>query len=103
MNYKNDLKYDQDNTFRSDDLRRAFNTNWVLERGGYSGCVGLDVKPMRTTKPSEQTRHLANSREMFLRLLDVVRSVEAEKVEAYRGERDYEGLEMYILGKLMGR
>jgi hypothetical protein len=40
---------------------------------------------------------------MFLRLLDVVRSVDAEKVEGYRAERDYEGLEMYILSRLMGK
>ena len=37
------------------------------------------------------------------RLLDVVRSVDATKVEEYRAERDYEGLELYIVGKLMGR
>jgi xylose isomerase len=75
----------------------------VLERGNYDGCIGLDVKAMRTTKLNDQTRHLANSREMFLRILDVARSVEADKVEAFRSERDYEGLEMYILGKLMGK
>jgi xylose isomerase len=103
LNDQNGLKYDQDKAFGSVDLRRAFNTIWVLERGGYDGCIGLDVKAMRSTKPSDQTRHLANSREIFLRLLDVVRSVDNEKVEAFRSERDYEGLEMYILGKLMGR
>jgi xylose isomerase len=75
----------------------------VLERGGYDGCIGLDVKAMRTTKSTDQTRHLANSREMFFRLLDVARSVDDAKVEAFRVERDYEGLEIYILGKLMGR
>ena len=85
------------------DLRRAFNQVWVLERAGYDGCVGLDVKAMRTTKPGDQLKHLANSREMFLRLLDVVRSVDAAKVEEYRAERDYEGLELYIIGKLMGK
>ena len=58
---------------------------------------------MRTTKPAEQAKHLANSREIFLRLLDVVRSVDAAKVEEYRAERDYEGLELYVVGKLMGR
>ena len=58
---------------------------------------------MRTTKPGDQTKHLANSREMFLRLLDVVRNVDTNKVEEYRSERDYEALELYILGKLMGR
>jgi xylose isomerase len=103
LNDQNGLKYDQDKAFGSVDLRRAFNTVWVLERGGYSGCIGLDVKAMRTTRPADQTKHLTNSREMFLRLLEVVRGVDAEKVEAFRGERDYEGLEMYILGKLMGR
>ncbi len=103
LNDQNGLKYDQDKTFASVDLRRAFNTVWVLERGGYDGCIGLDVKAMRTTKPTDQTRHLANSREMFLRLLDVVRSVDVDKIESYRSERDYEGLELCILGKLMGR
>jgi xylose isomerase len=103
LNDQNGLKYDQDKSFGSVDLRRAFNTVWVLERGGYDGCIGLDVKAMRTTKPNDQTRHLANSREMFLRLLDVVRSVDSDKIESFRSERDYEGLELYILGKLMGR
>jgi xylose isomerase len=103
LNDQNGLKYDQDKAFGSVDLRRAFNTVWVLERGGYDGCIGLDVKPMRTTKPGDQTKHLANSRELFLRLLEVARSIEAAKIEEYRAERDYEGLEMYILGKLMGR
>jgi len=102
LNDQNGLKYDQDKVFGSVDLRRAFNTVWVLERAGYDGCIGLDVKAMRTTRPGEQTRHLANSREMFLRLLDVVRHIDAGKVEAFRAERDYEGLEMYVLQQLMG-
>src|SRR6266478_1332115 len=103
LNDQNGLKYDQDKAFGSVDLRRAFNTVWVLERGNYDGCIGLDVKAMRTTKPNDQTRHLANSREMFLRILNVVRAVDVEKVESFRSERDYEGLEMYILNKLLGR
>jgi xylose isomerase len=103
LNDQNGLKYDQDKTFGSVDLRRAFNQVWVLERAGYDGCIGLDVKAMRTTKPGDQLKHLSNSREMFLRLLDVVRSVDAAKVEEFRAERDYEGLELYIIGKLMGK
>jgi xylose isomerase len=103
LNDQNGLKYDQDKTFGSVDLRRAFNTVWVLERAGYDGCVGLDVKAMRSTKAADQTRHLVNSRQVFLRLVDVARSVDATKVEAFRSERDCEGLEMYVLDKLMGR
>jgi xylose isomerase len=103
LNDQNGLKYDQDKVFGSVDLRRAFNTVWVLERAGYDGCVGLDVKAMRTTRPADQARHLVNSRALFLRLLEVVRSVDASRVEEYRAERNYEGLEMYILAKLMGK
>jgi xylose isomerase len=103
LNDQNGLKYDQDKVFGSVDLRRAFNTVWVLERAGFDGCVGLDVKAMRTTKPGDQTKHLANSKEMFERLVAVARSVDVEQVESFRAERDYEGLERYILGKLMGR
>jgi xylose isomerase len=103
LNDQNGLKYDQDKVFGSVDLRRAFNTVWVLERGGYDGCVGLDVKAMRTTKQADQTRHLVNSRAVFLRLLEVARSVDSARVEQYRSERNYEALEMYILEKLMGK
>ena len=103
LNDQNGLKYDQDKTFGSVDLRRAFNQVWVLERAAYDGCIGLDVKAMRTTKPGDQLKHLANSKEVFLRMLEVVRTVDAVKVEEYRAERDYEGLELYIIGKLMGR
>jgi xylose isomerase len=103
LNDQNGLKYDQDKAFGSVDLRRAFNTIWVLERGGYDGCIGLDVKAMRTTRPADQTKHLANSKAMFLHLLEIARSIDANKVEAFRAERDYEGLEMYILETLMGR
>jgi xylose isomerase len=103
LNDQNGLKYDQDKTFGSVDLRRAFNTVWVLERANYDGCIGLDVKAMRTTKPADQTRHLANSKRMFERLIEVARTVDAAKVDRYRAERDYEGLELYILETLTGR
>lgn len=103
LNDQNGLKYDQDKTFGSVELRRAFNQVWVLERGGFDGCVGLDVKAMRTTRQADQTRHLANSLEMFNLLLGVVRSVDDARVERFRAERDYEGLELYIMKLLMGK
>ncbi len=103
LNDQNGLKYDQDKSFGSVDLRRAFNTVWVLERAKYDGCIGLDVKAMRTTKPEHQVRHLANSRAIFLRLVEVARSIDTSKVERLRAECDYESLEYYIVEKLMGK
>jgi xylose isomerase len=85
------------------DLRRAFNTVWVLERAGYDGCIGLDVKAMRTTRAETQTQHLANSKRIFERMVDLARSVDAGKVESFRAARDYEGLEMYIVEMLLGK
>jgi xylose isomerase len=106
LNDQNGLKYDQDKVFGSVDLRRAFNQVWVLEKNGYGRngeCVGLDVKAMRTTTFEESTLHLTNSRTMFLRILDIVRSVDEKQVEALRAARQYEQLEMLILNTLMGK
>jgi xylose isomerase len=104
LNDQNGPKYDQDKVFGSVDLRRAFNQVWVLEKNGYTrdgACVGLDVKAMRTTSLEESKNHLSHSRTMFLRLLDVVRSVNEERVEHLRQARQYEQLEMLILNALM--
>ncbi|HJT36244.1 MAG TPA: TIM barrel protein [Pirellulales bacterium] len=105
LNDQNGLKYDQDKTFGSVDLRRAFNQVWVLDRAEFYniGVVGLDIKAMRTTKQVDETRHLANSLRVFQHLLKLVRSVDAKKVEAFRNARDYEGLELYIMEHLLGR
>ena len=60
LNDQNGLKYDQDKSFGSVDLRRAFNQADVLVRNdfGTNGeIVGLDVKAMRTQKGSPVTAH----------------------------------------------
>lgn len=106
LNDQNGLKYDQDKTFGSVDLRRAFNQIWVLEKNGYGKngeCVGLDVKAMRTTTFENSTKHLANSRALFLDVLDVVRGVDHKTVEELRANRQYEDLELLIMRALMGR
>jgi len=106
LNDQNGLKYDQDKVFGGADLRRAFDQVWVLEKNGYGRdgeCIGLDVKAMRTTAQEDSTRHLANSKTMFLRLLDIVRGVDEKAVEELRQARQYEQLEMLILDALTGR
>lgn len=106
LNDQNGLKYDQDKVFGSVDLRRAFDQIWTLEANGYGRqgeCVGLDVKAMRTTCVEESMFHLAHSRTMFLRLLEIVRGVDHKKVEELRQNRQYEQLEMLVLNALTGR
>ena len=106
LNDQNGLKYDQDKVFGSADLRRAFDQVWTLEKNGYGRngeCVGLDVKAMRTTVLEESTYHLAHSKTMFLRLLDIVRGIDEKQVEELRNNRQYEQLEMLILNALTGR
>ena len=68
LNDQNGLKFDQDKSFGSVDLRSAFNQVRVLELAEYAKSgryVGLDVKAMRTQSAELATRHLSNSREIF--------------------------------------
>ena len=104
LNDQNGLKFDEDKTFGAVDLRRAFNQVRILDRHDYGSngeWVGLDVKAMRTQKDAVATRHLANSRVLFLKLLEISRSLDEDRLEAFRAERDYEALEMYILEALL--
>jgi xylose isomerase len=105
LNDQNGLKFDEDKAFGAVDLRRAFNQVRVLEEGGYGRngeFIGLDVKAMRTTRGTPAIKHLANSREFFLRLVDKVRSLDRTLEQAFIAERDYEGLESYIVNHLLG-
>ncbi|MBN1671945.1 MAG: TIM barrel protein [Kiritimatiellae bacterium] len=105
LNDQNGLKFDEDKTFGAVDLRRALNQVRVLDTHGYGAngeFVGLDVKAMRTQKAAAATKHLSNSRAMFLRLLDVSRRLDDGKINACIRKRDYEDLELHVLAALMG-
>ena len=106
LNDQDGLKFDEDKAFGAVNLRRAFNTVWVLVRGGYGRrgeFVGLDVKAMRTQRLETSHRHLENSLRFFKDLCEIVKRVDERKVEAFRKARDYETLEAYIVGLLMGK
>ena len=84
LNDQNGLKFDEDKSFGSVDLRRAFNQVRILDKYDYGKrgeFVGLDVKAMRTQKQDVATKHLSNSRTIFLRLVDLVRSLDERKVD----------------------
>jgi len=105
LNDQNGLKFDQDKSFGSVDLRRAFNQVRILDKHGYGNngeYVGLDVKAMRTQKIDVSTKHLSNSRTVFLRLLEISRSIDEETVNNLIHERDYEELDLYIIKRLIG-
>jgi xylose isomerase len=106
LNDQNGLKYDQDKTFGSVDLRRSFNQVDVLVRNGYGKMgevVGLDVKAMRTQNADNAVLHLKHSKEIFLDLVDLVHSIDRGTWQGYVEKRDYEGLERFIVKNLMGR
>lgn len=106
LNDQNGLKFDQDKSFGSVDLRRAFNQVRILDKHNYGQkgeWVGLDVKAMRTQKADVATRHLSNSREIFLDLLEISRSMDESVIEGFIAERDYEALDLYIMKRLLGK
>ena len=106
LNDQNGLKFDQDKSFGSVDLRRAFNQVRILDAYNYGKrgeFVGLDVKAMRTQKQDLATKHLSNSRQIFLQLLELVRSLNTPRIEDLVSQRDYEELDLLIVNHLMGR
>lgn len=105
LNDQNGLKFDQDKSFGSVDLRRAFNQVRILDKHDYGSngeFVGLDVKAMRTQKDEVATKHLSNSKEIFFRLLEISRNVDDKVIERCQKERDYEELDLYIMNALLG-
>jgi xylose isomerase len=106
LNDQNGLKFDEDRSFGSIDLRRAFNQVRILEKHGYGRSgefIGLDIKAMRTQKQAVATKHLSNSRTIFLKLLEVVRKLDDKKVDQLVAARDYEELDLLIVNALMGQ
>jgi len=106
LNDQNGIKFDQDKSFGSVDLRRAFNQVRVLDKHNYGSngeWVGLDVKAMRTQKDETATMHLSNSLEMFNHLLEISRSMDENQIEQYIVDRNYEALDLYIMKHIMGK
>ena len=104
LNDQNGLKFDQDLTFGAVDPRRALNQVRVLDQHGFGNngeWVGLDVKVMRTQKEGADLKHLAYSRKIFLRLLEISRSLDDAKIAEMVGSRDYEELNWYIIDAMM--
>ena len=104
LNDQNGLKYDQDRSFGSVNLRRALDQVLALDENRYweIGMVGLDVKALRTQPPELANKHLRNSLGVFLRLVEVVRSLDWQRIDELRTARDYEELDWLVLNALMG-
>ncbi|MDX1991662.1 MAG: TIM barrel protein [bacterium] len=105
LNDQNGLKYDQDRSFGSVNLRRAFAQVLVLDNYRFyeRGMVGMDVKAVRTQKADVAEKHLANSLEVFLWLVEKARSLDRATMQQCIDARDYEALDHLILGHLLGR
>jgi xylose isomerase len=105
LNDQNGLKFDQDRSFGAVDLRRAFNQVRVLDENRFweVGVVGLDVKAVRTQPADLATRHLRNSLQVFLTLVELSRTLDRKAVTELIATRDYEELDWLILSHLMGK
>ncbi|MBN2132153.1 MAG: TIM barrel protein [Sedimentisphaerales bacterium] len=106
LNDQNGLKFDEDKSFGSVNLRRAFDQVRILDKYDYGTkgeFVGLDVKAMRTQKAGVATKHLSNSRAVFLKLVDLARSLDEGQVDKLIADRDYEELDMLIMSHLLGK
>lgn len=105
LNDQNGIRYDQDKVFGVENLRVAFNQIKVLKENGYGErgeYVGLDVKAMRTTTLEDSYKHLENSLKIFKALEEKVDRFDYDFQKRCVENRDFEGLEMYVMDLLMG-
>ena len=103
LNDQNGLKFDEDKTFGTVNLGRAFSQVYILDKydfGKNGEYVGLDIKVMRTQPKEVSMKHLTNSKWIFEILLEKVRSCDHKLIDELRAQRDYEELSMYITGIL---
>ncbi len=104
LNDQNGIKYDQDKSFGVENLRQAFNQVKVLLDNGYGSkgeYVGLDVKAMRTTSYEDNFKHLENSLKIFKMLEAKAEKFDDALRDKFVENRDFEGLEMYVMEILM--
>ncbi|MGL4513994.1 MAG: TIM barrel protein [Lacipirellulaceae bacterium] len=105
LNDQNGLKFDQDKSFGSVNLRSAFHQVRVLEEAAYADSgrfVGLDVKAMRTQPTDRALKHLSTSKEVFLQLVEKARTFPQAACDAAITARDYEEVERLVLTHLLG-
>ncbi|MGL1892422.1 MAG: TIM barrel protein [Spirochaetaceae bacterium] len=105
LNDQNGMKYDQDKSFGSENLRQAFNQVRVLienEFGKNGEYVGLDVKAMRTQKIEDCYRHLKNSMNVVKLMEDKVAKFDYDLQNKLIEDRNYEALEMYVIELILG-
>lgn len=106
LNDQNGLKFDEDRIFGAINLKRAFDQVLVLYENDYGAAgefVGLDVKAIRTQRKEHSFQHLAHSRRIFLDLVEVVESLDRNRIEEYRHTRNYEDLEYFVIRSIMGK
>ncbi|WP_394927320.1 TIM barrel protein [uncultured Robinsoniella sp.] len=105
LNDQNGIKFDQDKSFGVENLRQAFNQIKVLMENNYGAngeYVGLDVKAMRTTTDEDSYKHLENSLKIVQALEDKAARFDYDFQKKCVEDRDFEGLEMYVMNLLMG-
>ena len=104
LNDQNGIKFYQDKTFGVENLRQAFNQIRILKENNYGSngeYVGLDVKAMRTTKDADSYKHLENSLKIAKMLEEKAEKFDYALRDEFVKNRDYEGLEMYVMELLM--
>jgi xylose isomerase len=105
LNDQNGIKYDQDKSFGVENLRQAFNQVKVLIENDYGKngeYVGLDVKAMRTTTVKDSYKHLENSLKIVKALEEKAERFDYDYQKKCVKDRNFEGLEMYVMELLMG-
>ena len=83
------LKFDEDLAFGDNDFGVAVETVWTLMEIGYGTILGIDVQPLSTDTPEQQSASVERSIRNFRRAHEICRSrVDAGELNALRATAD---------------
>ncbi len=97
------LKFDEDLAFGDNDFGVAVETLYTLQEIGYDGIVGIDVQPLSTDTPDQQSASISRSIRNFRRAQEVCRTrIDPGKINALRAAADRASLSDYFASVCSG-
>lgn len=79
------LKFDEDLAFGDNDFGVAIESVYTLMEVGYNGVVGIDVQPLNTDTPEQQSASIARSVRNFKRAQEICKTrIKADELNALR-------------------
>jgi xylose isomerase len=96
------LKFDEDLAFGDNDFGVAVETLYTLQEIDYRNIVGIDVQPLNTDTPEQQSASIARSIRNFRRAQEVCKRIDSVELNALRSTADRAAVSEYFASVCAG-